>query len=242
MKSELIEKLQQEILSMQGLRPACAGERLHLGLDGLENAFPNGTFPVAAVHEFLSPVAEDAAATVGFMTGLLSHLLRQDGFCLWAGTSRTVFPAALKTFGIEPDRIIFIDLSTDREVLWAMEEALKCTALAAVVGELREINLTESRRLQLAVEKSRVTGFLHRRYPRKIDNISCVSRWQISPVASGLEDGVPGIGHPQWNVQLLKIRNGKPGSWQVQWAEGRFTVLGHQKELAGAAIYIPKTG
>src|ERR1700748_2331826 len=141
MKSELIEKLQQEILSMQGFRPACPGERLDLGLGEIEGAFPNGTFPVVAVHEFLSPLSEDAAATTGFISGILSRLLRQEGFCLWAATKRTIFPAALKAFGIEPDRIIFVDLATDLEVLWTMEEALKCTALSAVVGELGEINL-----------------------------------------------------------------------------------------------------
>lgn len=40
-----------------------------------------------------------------------------------------------------------------------MEEALKCGGLAAVVGEVQDISFTASRRLQLAVEQSGVTGF-----------------------------------------------------------------------------------
>jgi protein ImuA len=31
-------------------------------------------------------------------------------------------------------------------------------------------------------------------------------------------DGIPGIGFPAWNIELLKIRNGKPGRWQMKWA------------------------
>jgi protein ImuA len=33
---------------------------------------------------------------------------------------------------------------------------------------------------------------------------------------------LPGVGFPKWNVELLKVRNGKPGSWQVEWAAGKF--------------------
>jgi len=33
---------------------------------------------------------------------------------------------------------------------------------------------------------------------------------------------LPGVGFPRLNVELLKVRNGKPGSWQVEWANGKF--------------------
>ena len=38
-------------------------------------------------------------------------------------------------------------------MLWVIEEALKCEGLAAVIGEIKELSFTQSRRLQLAVEK-----------------------------------------------------------------------------------------
>ena len=31
------------------------------------------------------------------------------------------------------------------------------------------------------------------------------------PLRCELEDGMPGVGVPRWNVELLKISNGKPG-------------------------------
>ena len=30
-------------------------------------------------------------------------------------------------------------------------------------------------------------------------------------------DNMPGISFPRWQVELLKIRNGKPGRWQLEW-------------------------
>src|SRR5204863_978353 len=133
---------------------------------------------------------------------------------------RKIFPPALNFFDIEADRIIFIDVKKEKEILWVLEEALKCEGLAAVVGEINEISFTASRRLQLAVEESRVTGFLLRHYHSKLNITASVSRWRITHIPSKLEDGLPGVGFPRWNVVLEKIRNGRPGHWQIEWSAG----------------------
>ncbi|MFL5811132.1 MAG: ImuA family protein, partial [Flavisolibacter sp.] len=109
--------------------------------------------------------------------------------------------------------------------LWAMEEALKCEALATVVCEIRDVDFTASRRLQLAVEKSRTTGFMLRKNPRKLTTTACISRWKISSLSSRLYDQMPGVGFPRWNVELLKVRNGKPSSWELEWSEAKFKTV-----------------
>lgn len=224
-QTDIAERLQKDILSLQGFRAPSQGKRIDFGLGAIETAFPNHIFPTGAVHEFVSSNAENAAATTGFLAGLLGKLMGQYGICLWIGIKPHVFPPALKTFGIEPDRVVFIDLSREKDVVWAMEEALKCNALAAVVGELNNISFTESRRLQLAVEQSRVTGFLHRNNPKMVNTLACVSRWQITPLISQLEEGMPGVGYPRWHVALQKIRNGEPGEWILEWISGRFELV-----------------
>jgi protein ImuA len=111
---------------------------------------------LGAIHEFLSNAKEDAASTSGFVAGILASLMRNDGAALWISSSRTLFPPALRFFGIDSEKIIFLDLKKDRDVLWAMEEALKCEGLTAVVGEIQELDFVVSRRFQIAVEQSRV--------------------------------------------------------------------------------------
>lgn len=207
---------------MQGFKPASAASARFAGLGPVEAAFPNAVFPTGAIHEFVSAAAEEAAACQGFIGGLLHGLMLQGGVCLWISRGRNLFPASLKAFGVEPDRVIFIDVDRERDVLWVLEEALKCEGLAAVVGELRELNFMESRRLQLAVERSRVTGLIVRTDATKITTTACVARWQISPVASELEGGMPGLGLPRWQVHLLRVRNGNPGSWIMEWNAGEF--------------------
>ncbi|MEP7279552.1 MAG: Error-prone repair protein ImuA [Bacteroidota bacterium] len=221
-KKDILHQLQREILSLQGFKLHPAGTDTHAGRGTMANAFPMGVFPVAAVHEFLSTCAEQVAATCGFVSGLLAGLMQGDKTCVWISMSRTLYPPALKAFGIEPDRIIFIDLTKQKDLLWAMEEALKCEGLAAVVGEIQEISFTASRRLQLAVEKSRVTGFILRQQGRNMVGSAFVSRWKIHSLPSEAVDGLPGIGLPRWNIELLKIRNGKPGSWVMEWSASGF--------------------
>ena len=235
-KHDIVRGLQKEILSLQGGSGVRSSGPIRTGLGPLEGAFPQRVFPTAAVHEFISAGPAAAAATSGFVTGLLHYLDAGSAApCIWISAHRTLYPPALKAFGLPADDIVFIDLPTERDALWAAEEALKCEGLAAVVCEVRELTFTQSRRLQLAVESSRVTGFIHRRNPRSAAPNACVSRWHITPLASAPDDGMPGLGHPRWNVHLPKIRNGRPGTWQLEWTGRSFQHLSTTTPLLAPA-------
>ncbi len=231
-KKDIISQLQKSILLMQGFTLASANGAESVGLGLVESAFPNGVFPTGTIHEFLTIQPEQAAASGGFISGILNSLMERGGACLWISMSRSLFPPALKVFGIEPDRIIFVDLKREKDVLWVTEEALKCPGLAAVVAEMKEISFTQSRRLQLAVEQSKVTGFILRSDPRKLSATACIARWNISSLPSELQDGMPGVGFPRWNVELLKVRNGNPGSWKMEWSGGRFNQVPEPAEVS----------
>jgi len=227
----LIQKLQADILRLQGFKTA-KNTSPDIGLGFMREAFPNRSFPIGAVHEFLSDQTESIAPASGFIAGLLSSLMRNRGTTLWISSNRTLFPPALKSFNLEPDRFIFIDLKREKDVLWAMEETLKCSPLTAVVSEVRHMDFTASRRLQLAVEESQVTGFIIRHNVQNPNTTACVSRWKITSLQSdpivadsfsGQKYGVlPGIGFPKWKIELLRMRNGRTGAWDIQWINGRF--------------------
>ncbi len=223
-KMGLVQKLQQEIYTMQRHKKA-KSDVSDLGLGGITKAFPQATFPIGAVHEFISYEAPNAAATTGFMVALAGRLMQEQGACLWIGSKRTLFPSSLKHFGIDATRIIFIDLARSKDILWAVEEALKCQSLSLVVGEISEISFKESRRLQLAVEQSNVTGLLHRYRPRTENALACVARWKIASLASSSDAAFPGVGFSRWHVELVKVRNGKPGTWNMEWSKKGFQYL-----------------
>jgi protein ImuA len=221
-KEDIIGKLRQDILRWEGFRPPKPGEGGSFDLGPVEAAFPNGVFPTGAIHEFISLCPEDTAASAAFIAGLVKTLLDHGGACLWISWSRRIYPPALKLFGVDPDRVVFVDVPLMKDVLWVAEEALKCEGVAAVICETAQMSFMESRRLQLAVEASHVTGFMLRKEAHKLTTTACVSRWKITHAPSQLRRGMPGVGFPRWQVELLKVRNGNPGKWTVEWSKRRF--------------------
>src|SRR5690606_8547815 len=101
------------------------GYDLSFGL-GFEAAFPGGRFPVGQTHEFISTKMPEASAVNGFIAGLLGTFMQKGGYCLWISHRRTLFPGGLKRFGVEPHKVVFVDVKREKEVLWAVEQALKC--------------------------------------------------------------------------------------------------------------------
>jgi len=229
-RSEMAAKLQSEILRLQHF---CTTQSpvLDVELGSITHSLPNASFPLGAVHEFLSERVEDAVATNAFVVALLSMLTQHQGIVLWASASRILFPPALQLLGVQPDRFIFLDVKNEKEVLWVMDEALKCSALTAVIGEARDLSFNESRKLQLAVEQSQVTGFILRQGVKRVMPTACVSRWKITSLPSDPFEELPGIGFPKWKVELLRMRNGKPGVWEAEIRNGKLRISNQETSI-----------
>jgi protein ImuA len=221
LKADIITQLKKDILALQGFRPLLH-QHSRIDLGTINHSFPDSQFPLGVNHEFICNDRESLTASSGFIAGMLSSLLKKGGATVWISTSHTIFPPALVSFDINPAQLIFIRLRNRNQILWTIEEALKCEGLTAVVGEPPFIDLAISRRLQLATEQSGVTGFLLRTQPRTLNTTACTCRWQIHPLQSETEDGLPGVGFPRLKVELLKVRSGRPGKWELEWNNGRF--------------------
>jgi protein ImuA len=235
--NELFQQLKREILAYEGYKTALSGKAVSLG--ALDNAFPNKCFPAGALHEFITATDQAGAATYGFVLAIIAQIAAPTGIAVWISTRRQVFPPALVVFGIQPEHLFFLDVATEQEALWAAEECLKCPGIAAIVCEATQVSFIASRRFQLAIEQTGVTAFLIRQVRGKATAIASVCRWRISPLQSALPDDIPGIGHPSWQVELLKVKNGNPGAWQLQFSSGQFanitnnSVITQQHRKAG---------
>lgn len=227
--AHIIAELQKEILLHAASKQQLKEAVLPPGISFLKEHLPLAVFPTAAVHEFIYSREEDVAATNAFISGLLSTCISAKGVVVWISLRPRVFPAVLQLYNLEPQQVIFIHPANEKELLWVTEEALKCDGLRAVVAELNHLSFPNSRRLQLAVEKSHVSGFILTPSTKTTTN-ACVSRWQISSLPSEQKNGLPGVGFPKWKVELKKMRNGKPGEWKIEWTGNRF------REVQAAAI------
>lgn len=218
-KQEILSSLRKEILLMEGFKEPLLTEETNLGR--INEAFPNKVFPFSALHEFFCFNSEEVAASSAFIAGLLSSRVSKVATVVWIGSSIKVFPPSLKWFGIEPHCVVFLHVKKEKDISWAIHEALTCSSLSAVVGELPEMSITASRRFQLAIEDAGVGCFILRKNPKNLLT-TAVSRWHIQPLPTSTEDRMPGLGHPRWKVDLLKVRNGKTGSWNIEWTSNGF--------------------
>jgi protein ImuA len=219
-KKEILSSLRKQILLMEGFKEPLLAEDTNFGR--INEAFPSKVFPFSALHEFFCFDAEEFAASSAFTAGLLSSRVSKVATVIWIGSSIKVFPPSLKWFGIEPHCVVFLHVKKEKDIPWAIHEALTCSSLSAVVGEMPEMSITASRRFQLAIEDAGVGCFILRKNPKNLLT-TAVSRWHIQPLPTKTEDRLPGLGYPRWKVDLLKVRNGKTGSWNIEWTGNGFS-------------------
>jgi len=204
---------------------------LPLGLDVLDQALPGGGLDLGALHEIVEASEGDGAAT-GFALHLIARRLRQKGMegrpALWCAPEVDLYAPGLAGFGLDPARLVIVRARRRTEILWVLEEALRCRGLAAVLGEVPGADLASSRRLQLAAAGGGFGLLLHRREatsvratgPSPTSPSAATTRWQVASVPGGA--GPAGVkpmgglpGPPRWRLDLLRCRGGRPAAWLV---------------------------
>ena len=210
-KLRALEALRREIRRIE--IPGEAGVTcLSLGIPEIDGGLPGGGLRAGCVHE----IGGDEAAT-GFCAVLLAHAGRAaPGPLMWLARGDDLYLPGLVRYGIEPGRLLVASgLRRRADMLWAMEEALRCRALRGVVAEADTLDRAASRRLMLAAEGSGVPGLVlwseaGRGETRRVRVPTADSRWRVTTV--------PGTGMTRWRVELVHCRGGRPGCWMVGMA------------------------
>lgn len=218
-KPDLAMLRQRVALLARGGR--CESATLPFGVPALDAALPGGGLTRGALHEILGfgAAEEEGAEGAAFAAGILARLDPEKP-ALWCSLRDDLHAPGLIRHGLAAERLVLARAGSEAQMLWAMEEGLKCRSLAAVVGEMEALSLTAGRRLQLAAENGGVTALALRRRQRQAPAESegqptaAVTRWRIASVPSRPEG--PGVGRPLWLVELLRCRGGEPGRWTVE--------------------------
>ena len=214
----MIEHLRSTIARMErppgfeepGLRP--------LGPASLDTALGGG-LTRGALHEVSAVSEAHVTAAAGFISGI-AH---SECGVVWiaedmaVAESGALYGCGLDEFGLPPERLLLVNAGHRRDLLWAMEEALHCRAVGAVIGELRHqsIDAVALRRLSLAAATSGAFAFLLRSSPSQ-ESSTAATRWIVSAAPSQPRYG-PGA--PRFEAQLVRNRRGPLGSWLLEWNE-----------------------
>ena len=222
-----------------GLEHAGAGDEagiLPFGIPAIDGHLPWGGLPLGALHEVVAagPGDDDAnGAAVGFAAVLLARLAAR-GPVLWVAAHPTLYAPGLAAFAPAGDvarmsephspppwtrRLIVVRARGRAGILWTMEEALRTPGIAAVLAEVRSIDLKASRRLQLAAESAGATGLLLRPATAVPAASAALTRWRLAPAPSLPAGMASGVGWVRWRAELLRCRGGRPGDWLLEWCD-----------------------
>jgi protein ImuA len=234
----MLVALRRSLASLEAASPP----RTRLPDDGPLNAC-SGLVLAAALHEVAAVRESEMTAATGFVLPLAAWAASKKAV-LWIteemalNENGTLYGPALDSVGLPPERLIRITVTHAREVLWAMEEALRCRGVGAVIGEMRgnrSIGLTASRRLALAAGRDGAAAFILRAMPFE-EPVAAATRWIVGTARSSPTPYGPGP--PRFDVHLTRNRRGSDGSWLLEWnsVDQRFQVIPADRQpLAGTA-------
>lgn len=226
----VIGELRERIGKLERANPR-PRQVLPFGVADIDQRLPGGGMAFGALHEVAGGGGGtiDGAAAALFTAGIAA---RTRGKVLWCLTRPDLFFPALAQSGLHPDRVIFCEADREEDVLASMEEGLSFGGLGAVVGELVRLQMTASRRLQLAAEKTGTMGIALRRWRRQAEAsdygqpTASATRWRISVLPSEPLP-VAGVGRPRWLAELMRVKAGECAEFELGAcdAKGRICLL-----------------
>ena len=159
-----------------------------------------------------------------------------------AGLPLQPYGEGLAALGIDPSRLLIVVAPDEMALLRAGLEAARCPGLSALIveswGKLAAYDLTASRRLVLAAERSGLPVIVLRldASPRAS---AAHSRWLIRNLPS-LPHAANAPGQPTIAIELLRQRGGPAGQiWQREWNDADKAFRDRPAPLSGAVVPFP---
>ena len=223
-----IENLRSRIRALE--RPAWKNEEkpFSLGISEMDQRLPAGGFLPDALYEVFFDRPTDGGAATGFCVALIASLLNsRKGRILWCANNNAtdtgdLYPFGLIQQGLDTSLLTIVKTTRDTDVLWAIEEGLRSSAFTAVLGEIKKISMTSSRRLQLATKENGVLTILLRPSTKTPGLSAATQRWRIKSVPShprGFSKSLDEPGAARWKTKLFRSRGGMPNTWLMEWCD-----------------------
>ena len=229
----MIEQLRQRLQALQKTAGIADGASvLPLGIAAIDGTLGGG-LARGALHEIAAVSEAHLAAATGFALGLVVRGRRR---VCWLAEDMALAESGaphgpgLDAFGLRPERLLTVAAAHRCDLLWAMEEALRCRAVHAAIGELRdgEIDPVALRRLSLAAGESGALALLLRSAPARGVS-TAATRWIVGAAPQD-----------RLAVELVRNRRGPLGAWILEWSDSdEHFILAPAQPLAAPALDRP---
>ncbi len=220
-----IDELRAVVRSLEERPPALVDgvpvEPWRFGAPGLDRSLGGGL--AVALHMFRAARHGDTPAAQALMLALAAGDERRESL-LWVTTAAHArewgrpYGPGLRRFGIDPDRLLFVEAKRASEAGWAIEEGLKSGAFGAVLAAGPGLSFADSRRLSLTAVEQGCACFVAEG-ARDPGPLAAATLWSVTSrpaLPDSYDAQAPGA--PAWRLELLRARGRSPGGvWELAW-------------------------
>ncbi len=169
----------------------CRAKTSSTGHAALDIELPNRGWPQSSLVELL--IQQSGIGELQLLKPMLARLSQQQRIAL-VQPPYGPYPMALRSWGIDTDRLLWIKSQSTGDALWTTEQILKNGSCGAVVFWQNNIRTESLRRLALAAQSTETWFWLLR-------PMSCSSEPSPAPLRLGLRPALGGIA-----IEILKRR------------------------------------
>ena len=159
-RKQAIVELRSQLRAWERRSPQVVTACISTGCDALDAMFPGHGIRQGSLVEWVEDGDASGAGTLALLAGC--RFCETERPAILVDFQRQIYPLALSALGFDLSTIIVVHPHSEREVLWACEESLRCKAVALVWARVEHLTGIAFRRLQLAAEESGGIGFLVR--------------------------------------------------------------------------------
>jgi hypothetical protein len=168
----IVRELQTRLREMEESARSESLTPVSTGCDAFDTLWPAGGVERGTLVEwFPSPLAEHGSGCATLALVVARQIAAEGGALVVVDRAKTFYPPAALALKIARQSLIIVRPASAADELWAIDQALRSSAVAAVWAPLEKLSGHDFRRLQLATEQSGAVGLFIR--PARM-------RWQPS--------------------------------------------------------------
>jgi protein ImuA len=160
MEQNALEHLRRQIFCLEGSRFRGGDGVVSSGCRPVDELLPEAGLHRGAVVEWLTAGAGVGASTLALLAA--REASGEGGRLIVVDSRREFYPPALIRFGISAEQFLVVYTVDPADHLWALDQALRCRGVAAVLAWPEQLDGRTFRRLQLAAEEGGGLGLFVR--------------------------------------------------------------------------------
>lgn len=211
LRQAIVEKLAHQVrrLEVAGREQSAASGALSSGCGALDRHLPGGGYQGGTVIEYLRAIPACGASYLA-LSAAREAMRATEGFLIVVDWLNQFYPPAVAALGIDLQHVVFVRPQSHADGLWAIDQALRCSAVAAVVAQVDRLDDRAARRMQLAAEEGGGRALLVRSAAARHEPSWAEVQWVVRPLLVSASGGY-GVAR-QVQVQLARVRGGKAGA------------------------------